>query len=178
MNVPGFCDGEKGRSLPRSLHLVVLRGGSIGRAEFGRSGPRPCNSRRCLPRGGGASHVNYTLEGGDDWDKINGTYVDDGYTISLQPGVPVPVSFESDGDVYPGWASTGGGSFACPTCSSTTFTPGTGGYVYMISLYGSFSNWATDFLVGGGRIPEYRLRLLYLQLPTSPGRMGRQRLFG
>lgn len=119
----------------------------------------PSNQAQFSPTcgGGGPTPVTYTYEGSpSEAITVNGQALSNGESITLDESVKVPASFLPDYNAYPGWASTGGGSFACTTCSSTTFDPGSGGYIYLISNFGS-GNWGGYELVGNpgpGRIKD------------------------
>jgi Peptidase A4 family len=123
----------------------------------------------CYGCGGGGPppHVDYTYEGPDDGVSVNGTGMATGNTIVLQEGVPVSVYFRSDPGVITSWASAGGGSFSCPGCHSTTFTPGAGGYIYTVVNQGSSANWGGYLLTTGLSQNVYTAATLELTLPTE-----------
>lgn len=140
-----------------SLILVVGLPALAGNARAG-------SGVVCCGGGGGPRWVNYTLE---DWGgsgaEINNTWVAVGGTQELQPGVPVPATAYSDPGVTIGWSSTGGGSWACPGCVSTTFTPGDGGFIYLISSDGS-ANWGGYFLGDNG---GFKSATTYIWVPPQ-----------
>jgi hypothetical protein len=80
--------------------------------------------------------------------EINNTPVVAGGTVELQPGVGVPAQFYDDPGVNLGWASTGGGSFACTSCYQTTFTPSSNNGTIFPSYEDGTANWGGYFLLG------------------------------
>jgi hypothetical protein len=132
---------------------VFAVGGALG------DGNRPCCG------GGGIVHVTYTYEGLYAIG-INNTYISNGQSVVLEYQIAVPIQMPEQAiGTGSSWASTGIGSFGCSTCSSTTFTPGGGGYIYLIPMASDSPIWGGYILYSSGE--KYTTTSLTLTLPAA-----------
>ncbi len=129
----------------------------------------PNSPSQCEPNCGSIPPATYTYEGPAAIE-IDNTYIEAGQSITLSYHQVVPVQAPEvvQGDLQ-SWVSTGLGKFACPTCMSTTFTAGSGGYIYVTAMDGSDANWAGYVLFGSG---DYPTADLTITLPSAASLSG------
>jgi len=112
----------------------------------------------CLHCGGGCTTDVYTvlIFGGMGRAELNGTAYADGKYFTPCVGAQIPI-YPHDiatGYAFQQWMVYGGGSVACPTCSSTTFTASasvTTGSISMVLTQTSYDSWG-GYVATGNQI--------------------------